>query len=281
MRSAISTTSRSEVRSSNRNVNSSPPNRATVSIGRSIVLQPLAERRQQPVAGGVTERVVDLLEVVEVEEQDRELRRPSAGRARARRRGGRGTAHGWGGRSAGRAAPGGRARASERLRSIAWTSVRRSTAGASSDLTRQSWAPALTASQRERLVVAVGQQHDRRLGRGQPHVLEQVDRLLVRVGADVEQHAAGRDSRRAPARPPRRTRRARTRCTSTHVARSSSSISRAVAGRRTTSRTRIGSGVHRILPCDEAPVSSNSSTSVIQPAHLKYGSLPKKLLDQP
>ncbi len=39
IRSAISTTSRSEVRSSNRNVNSSPPKRATVSIGRSIALR--------------------------------------------------------------------------------------------------------------------------------------------------------------------------------------------------------------------------------------------------
>jgi hypothetical protein len=44
-------------------MNSSPPNRATVS--------PVGERGQQPISGGVSERVVDRLEVVDVEEQDR------------------------------------------------------------------------------------------------------------------------------------------------------------------------------------------------------------------
>ena len=41
-----------------------------MSLGAQRVAQALAADREQPVAGGVAERVVDLLEVVEVEERD-------------------------------------------------------------------------------------------------------------------------------------------------------------------------------------------------------------------
>ena len=61
--------------------NSSPPSRATVSPARVADLQPLADGDEQPVALGVAETIVDGLEVVEVEVQDR---RRSAAAARAR-----------------------------------------------------------------------------------------------------------------------------------------------------------------------------------------------------
>ena len=51
--------------------NSSPPNRATKSSGRSISRSRSAHRAQQLVAAGMAERVVDLLELVEVDEQQR------------------------------------------------------------------------------------------------------------------------------------------------------------------------------------------------------------------
>ena len=108
--------------------------------------QPLAERRQQAVADGVAAGVVDLLEVVEVEEHARRAGSPSGGRARARRRAGRGTARGWAGPVSWSCSAWWASSASARLRSIAWMSARRSSAGWSSDLTRQSWAPALTAA---------------------------------------------------------------------------------------------------------------------------------------
>ena len=59
--------------------NSSPPKRATVSPVRSALVEARGERAEQLVAGVVAERVVDQLEVVEVEEQDADRR------ARARR----------------------------------------------------------------------------------------------------------------------------------------------------------------------------------------------------
>ena len=61
MRSAISTTSRSVVIPSNRNVNSSPPNRATVSIGRSSPLSrsPSVASTRSP-AGWPSESLISL-----------------------------------------------------------------------------------------------------------------------------------------------------------------------------------------------------------------------------
>ena len=56
-------------RSSHSTVNSSPPNRATVSPGRTARAQARPSCDQQLVAGVVAEAVVDDLEPVEVEEQ--------------------------------------------------------------------------------------------------------------------------------------------------------------------------------------------------------------------
>ena len=53
-----------------RKPNSSPPSRATVSAERMCDSQPLAELVQERVAAVVAERVVDLLEPVEVHQQD-------------------------------------------------------------------------------------------------------------------------------------------------------------------------------------------------------------------
>ena len=70
--------------SSRRTANSSPPSRAAVSPGRRTSASRSDDRAQQLVAAGVAEAVVDGLEVVEVEEQDRERRSPvRALRARA------------------------------------------------------------------------------------------------------------------------------------------------------------------------------------------------------
>ena len=63
--------------------NSSPPSRASVSPSRSAPLQPLGDDLEQLVAVVVPERVVDLLEAVEVDEQhrDRALRAHALDRA--------------------------------------------------------------------------------------------------------------------------------------------------------------------------------------------------------
>ena len=63
-----------------------------------LVLQPLGEGAQQPVARLVAEGVVDLLEVVEVEEQERDGVAGAGARRAAPGRAGRRTARGWGGR---------------------------------------------------------------------------------------------------------------------------------------------------------------------------------------
>ncbi len=63
--------------------NSSPPSRAAMSVARSSVLQALADLAQQLVARVVAERVVELLEVVEVEQQQRHARVARAGRDQA------------------------------------------------------------------------------------------------------------------------------------------------------------------------------------------------------
>ena len=65
---------RDRVRSASSSVriaNSSPPSRATRSPSRTELADPLGHRDEQRVAGGVAQRVVDDLEVVEVDEQDR------------------------------------------------------------------------------------------------------------------------------------------------------------------------------------------------------------------
>ena len=71
--------------------NSSPPVRAARSEARSTPCEPLRERDEQVVAGRVAERVVDELEPVEVEEQDRDVgvraRRRAAAPGRASRAG--------------------------------------------------------------------------------------------------------------------------------------------------------------------------------------------------
>ena len=59
--------------------NSSPPSRATVSPGRRVAVRRSADVAQQHVAGLVAERVVELLEVVEVHDQHRE-RQAASGR---------------------------------------------------------------------------------------------------------------------------------------------------------------------------------------------------------
>ena len=81
IRSAVSIASRSEAMSSSRIPNSSPPNRATVSLGAQGLLEPWRGGGQQLVADLVAEAVVDQLEVVEIEEQDRAQRllAPEAG----------------------------------------------------------------------------------------------------------------------------------------------------------------------------------------------------------
>ena len=58
--------------SSHRSANSSPPKRATVSLGAQLAVQARADRAQQLVAGVVAERVVEHLQVVEVEEEQRD-----------------------------------------------------------------------------------------------------------------------------------------------------------------------------------------------------------------
>ena len=58
---------------SSRTANSSPASRATVSVVRTVADQPLGHRLQQPIAGIVAERVVDVLEVVEIQEHHRDV----------------------------------------------------------------------------------------------------------------------------------------------------------------------------------------------------------------
>ena len=54
---------------STRTANSSPPRRAAESCGRSEAAQPFGHRNQHDVAGGMAQRVVDLLEAVQVQKQ--------------------------------------------------------------------------------------------------------------------------------------------------------------------------------------------------------------------
>ena len=68
--------------SSSSTANSSPPKRAAVSVARMLVAAGCATSHEHLVAGGVAEAVVDRLEVVEVDEDDRRARAASR-RARA------------------------------------------------------------------------------------------------------------------------------------------------------------------------------------------------------
>ena len=61
-------------RSSHSTVNSSPPNRATVSPGRITASSLRGDRDEELVAGVVAQAVVDVLEAVEVEEHDADAR---------------------------------------------------------------------------------------------------------------------------------------------------------------------------------------------------------------
>ena len=71
---ATSAASSGRARSASTIANSSPLMRATVSPLRTVGLQAQRDLLQQLVAAGVAERVVDQLEVVEVDEQHRERR---------------------------------------------------------------------------------------------------------------------------------------------------------------------------------------------------------------
>ena len=73
MRSATAVASFASFSSSMSTANSSPPSRAAVSPARRQLVSRSLTIIEQRVAGGVAEAVVDRLEVVEVDEQDREL----------------------------------------------------------------------------------------------------------------------------------------------------------------------------------------------------------------
>ena len=95
MRSATCAASSGPERSSSRTANSSPPSRAAVSWARRQVASRLRGRAQQLVADRVAEAVVDRLEVVEIDEDHRELTAAGAWRARAPASGDPRTAPGW------------------------------------------------------------------------------------------------------------------------------------------------------------------------------------------
>ena len=70
-RAATATASTGSPRSSTRSANSSPPSRPAMSPGRRHASDPLGDRSDQRVPGGVPQAVVDRLEVVEVDQDDR------------------------------------------------------------------------------------------------------------------------------------------------------------------------------------------------------------------
>ena len=93
-----------------RTPNSSPPRRTARSWVVWHAAQALADGAQQLIAGGMAERVVDGLEVVKIDEQDRRPHRAAATSALERlARAAPGTGHGCPGRSARRDRPGGAA----------------------------------------------------------------------------------------------------------------------------------------------------------------------------
>ena len=126
MRCATATTSWSLSTSSQRTTNSSPPKRAAVSPVRRTARDALGDADQQRVAGLVPVAVVDRLEAVEVEHEQRERGVAARQATEALRRDGRSAARGSAGRSAGRAAPGASSSVSALWRSIAKRSARAS-----------------------------------------------------------------------------------------------------------------------------------------------------------
>ena len=70
MRCATVSAATSEVACSSRTANSSPPRRETVSVARTHLLSLHRHLDEDLVPGGVTEAVVDLLELVEVDVQE-------------------------------------------------------------------------------------------------------------------------------------------------------------------------------------------------------------------
>ena len=82
---AMRSTSWRSAASSRMTTNSSPPSRATTSLDAQRAAQPAADLHQQHVAGVVPQRIVDDLEPVEIDEQQRKL--PLVARARPRSRG--------------------------------------------------------------------------------------------------------------------------------------------------------------------------------------------------
>ena len=95
--------------SSARITNSSPPRRATVSLSRISSASRSDDADQQAIAHVVAEVVVDRLELVEVDEQQRHHAASCGEGARAPGAHGPSAAAGWGAWSAGRAGPGARA----------------------------------------------------------------------------------------------------------------------------------------------------------------------------
>ena len=79
-RSATSRAAAASRTSGSSTANSSPPSRATASSGPQRALQPLGDQLQHPVADRVPEGVVDLLEPVEVEQEQRDGRAVLAAR---------------------------------------------------------------------------------------------------------------------------------------------------------------------------------------------------------
>ena len=82
-RSAIVAASSELVTSSSRIANSSPPNRATVSVGRTAFCEPAGDLVEHEVARLMAKAVIDDFEVVQVDEHDADQRAVSAGASAA------------------------------------------------------------------------------------------------------------------------------------------------------------------------------------------------------
>ena len=92
-------------KSSTITMNSSPPRRASRSVSRSAVGSAARHVLQQLVADPVTERVVDVLEAVEVDEQHADAAAAALAPARSPASAARAASGGWAARSARRASP--------------------------------------------------------------------------------------------------------------------------------------------------------------------------------
>ena len=85
--------------------NSSPPNRATVSVLRMAACQPLGDRLKQQIADGMPQSVVDVLEMVEIEIEKGEGLTVPTGLGNLPTPALQRIPRGWGGRSKHRGAP--------------------------------------------------------------------------------------------------------------------------------------------------------------------------------